>query len=160
MVRKVFKKRKSSGKFDDIIRKYKIPPEFLSTNRRSVSKAVGIGIFVALIPMPMQMLAIIVLAPIFRFNVPIGLLMVWLSNPVTMPFMYYIEYVTGNFILGYDKMQEIELTLEWFQNNLMHIFIPLYAGTFFYGIVLAPLAYFGVNYLWMHSVHKERKSKK
>jgi len=159
MIRKVFKKKSSNKKLDAIIKKYKIPPEFLSTNRRSVSRALAVGIFVAVIPMPMQMLAIIFLLPIFRFNAPIGLATVWLSNPITMPFMYYIEYLTGNFLLGCDGTSDIELSLEWFENNLDDIFIPLYAGTLFYAIILSFLAYYIVNHLWIYSVKKEKSKK-
>jgi hypothetical protein len=160
MVRKVFKNTAKSSKLDAIIEKYKIPKEFLSINRRTVSKAVAVGIFVALIPMPMQMLLIVFLLPIFRFNAPIGLSMVWLSNPLTMPFMYYIEYITGNALLMGSETLDVQMTLEWFQENLGNIFLPLYVGTLFYAVILSISLYFGINYLWMKSVHEERKSKK
>ncbi len=156
MIRKVFKKGSSSKKLDAIIKKYKIPVEFLSTNRKSVSRAVAVGIFVAVIPMPMQMLAILFLLPIFKFNAPIGLSMVWLSNPVTMPFMYYIEYLTGNVLLGYEGTSKIELSLEWFQENIDDIFIPLYTGTLFYAVILSFLGFYAVNHLWIYSVKKEK----
>jgi hypothetical protein len=160
MVRKVFKNTAKSSKLDAIIEKYKIPKEFLSINRKTVSRAVAVGVFVALIPMPMQMLLIVFLLPIFRFNAPIGLSMVWLSNPLTMPFMYYIEYITGNALLMGSETLDVQMTLEWFQENLGNIFLPLYVGTLFYAVILSISLYFGINYLWMKSVHEERKSKK
>jgi uncharacterized protein (DUF2062 family) len=159
MVRRVFKKSTKSSKLDALIQKYKIPKEFLAINRKTVTKAVAIGAFVALIPMPMQMLLIVFLLPIFRFNAPIGLLMCWLSNPVTMPFMYYIEYLTGNWLLMNQDRLNVELTLEWFKANLGNIFIPLYTGTLFYAVIISVSLYFGINYLWARSVRKERDTR-
>jgi len=52
MIRKTLKKTSKHKKFNDLIKKYKIPKEYLSTNRKMVSKAVLIGIFIAFIPMP------------------------------------------------------------------------------------------------------------
>ncbi|MEA2111026.1 MAG: DUF2062 domain-containing protein [Campylobacterota bacterium] len=160
MVRRVFKKTSKSSKLDALIEKYNIPKEFLSINRKTVSRAVAIGVFVALIPMPMQMLLIVFLLPIFRFNAPIGLLMCWLSNPFTMPPIYYIEYLTGNWLLMNENNLDVEMTLEWFESNLGNIFIPLYTGTLFYAVIFSITLYFSINYLWIKSVHKEKHEKR
>ncbi len=156
MIRKTLKKTSKSEKFKAFIKKYKIPPEYLSTNRRMVSKAVLIGLFIAFIPMPMQMLAVVAVMPFTKFNVPIGLAMCWLSNPFTMPPMYYMEYLTGSFFLG-TKVQPVEMTLEWFSANLGNIFIPLYTGTLFYSVIGSITAYYLVNRFWKSSVEKDKK---
>lgn len=156
MLRKTLKKTSKSDKLKSFIKKYKIPPEYLSTSRKMTSKAVFIGIFIAFIPMPMQMLAVLAVMPFFKFNVPIALAMCWLSNPFTMPPMYYIEYLTGSFFLGCE-IAPVEMTLEWFSDNLDDIFIPLYAGAFLYSVLGASLAYWVVNHFWRGSVDKDRK---
>jgi uncharacterized protein (DUF2062 family) len=157
MIRKSLKKVSKHNKLKEFIKKYKIPPEYLSTNRRMVSRAVLLGLFIAFIPMPMQMAAVIAFMPFFRFNVPIGLAMCWLSNPLTMPPMYYMEYLTGTFILGI-KAEPVEMTLEWFSNNIDNIFIPLYTGTLFYSVVGSLTAYWAVNHFWKKSVHEDRNT--
>lgn len=121
-----------------------------------VTRALFIGIFIGLIPMPFQMVAVMGMMFFLKFNVPIALSMVWLSNPLTMPFMYYVEYVTGSYILGIEH-EPVELSLAWFENHFSSIFLPLYVGTLFYASTLAPLVYFCVDWLWIHSVRKERK---
>jgi uncharacterized protein (DUF2062 family) len=156
MVRKSLKSISKSQKIKDFIKKYKIPSEYLSTNRKMVSKAVLIGLFIAFIPMPMQMAAVIAMMPFFKFNVPIGLAMCWLSNPFTMPPMYYMEYLTGSFFLG-TKVQPVEMTLKWFSDNIENIFIPLYTGTLFYSVFGSLAGYWLVNHFWKDSVHKDRK---
>ncbi|OQY38804.1 MAG: flagellar biosynthesis protein FlhF [Spirochaetaceae bacterium 4572_7] len=156
MIRKTLKKTSKSEKFKAFLKKYKVPEHYLSTNRRMVSRAVFLGLFIAFIPMPMQMLAVLAFMPIFRFNVPIALAMCWLSNPFTMPPMYYIEYLTGTYLLGIDVV-DVEMTLEWFSKNIGDIFIPLYTGTLLFSVVGSSLAYWAVNHFWHGSVHRDRK---
>ena len=163
MIRKVFKKKSSkNGKLDNFLDKYNIPREYLSINRKSVSRGVLIGLFWGFIPMPMQMVAVMATTPFLRFNVPIAISMVWLSNPFTMPPMYYMEYLTGNLILGREGLSNIELTMDWFSHNWDAIVVPLYAGTAFYSIVVSSLIYLFINRLWITSVksEKHRREKK
>jgi len=160
MIRKIFKKKQSNNKIKAFIHKYKIPREYLSINRKSISKGVLIGLFWGFIPMPMQMLAVLAVTPFIKFNVPIAISMVWLSNPITMPFMYYMEYQTGNFLLGNESLDNIELTLDWFSDNWNKIIIPLYVGTIPYSIGASSLIYFIINKLWIDSVKKENFHRK
>lgn len=160
MIRKAFKKKSSGSKLDKFIEKYNLPREYLSVNRKSVSRGVLIGLFWGFIPMPMQMLGVMITTPLFRFNVPIAISMVWLSNPFTMPLMYYMEYLTGNIILGKEGLEDIELTMEWFSEHFDDILIPLYAGTAFYSIIVSTMIYFLINWLWIKSVNKEKNEKK
>ena len=74
--------------------------------------------------------------------------------------MYYMEYLTGNFILGYEGIHDIELTLEWFKANIDDIFIPLYVGTAFYSIIVTGVIYLILNRLWVNSVHSEKNEKR
>ena len=155
MIRKNLKKISRSEKLKAFIKKYKVAPEFLSTNRKMVSKAVFIGLFIAFIPMPMQMLAVLSVMPFVRFNVPIALAMCWLSNPLTMPPMYYMEYVTGSFFLGNEPL-DVKLTLEWFSDNIDDVFIGLYVGSTFYSIIGSFGGYWLVNHFWKSSARRDK----
>ena len=156
MIRKTLKSTSKSEKLKAFIKKAKVPREFLAGNRKMISRGVVLGVFIAFIPMPMQMAAVLLFMPLFRFNVPIALAMCWLSNPITMPPMYYIEYQLGSFILGIQP-QPVELTLEWFSNNMDNIFIPLYFGTLIFSVVGSISAYWIVNHFWKSSVQREKK---
>ncbi len=162
MIRKILKNRETNSKLKHFIEKYKIPREYLSINRKSISRGILIGLFWGFIPMPMQMLAVLAVTPFIRFNVPIAISMVWLSNPITMPFMYYMEYKTGIFLLGTEGLNNIELTLDWFSQNWDTIIVPLYVGTVPYSTLVSLIIYYIINILWINSVKKERikKSKK
>lgn len=160
MIRKFFRKKASNkGKLDTFLEKYNLPRAYFNINRKMITRGVFIGLFWGFVPMPMQMLAVIATTPFIRFNVPIAIAMVWLSNPFTMPPMYYMEYLTGNFILGKEGIDNIELTLEWFSNNMGDIFLPLYVGTAFYSIVVSGLIYLLLNWLWIRSVKEEKCEK-
>jgi len=165
MIRKVFKKRNSNNKLDAVIAKYKIPREYLSVNRNAVSKAVLVGLFFGFIPMPMQMLAVILMIPFIKFNVPLGVSLVWITNPVTMPFIFYGELLIGDLLTMSPVNQDIDFmvelfTMDWFTtaflSKLMEIIIPLYAGGLFTAFVLSISGFYLVRWLWFRSVHHEK----
>ena len=156
MIRRTLKKTSKHKRFKEFIKKYKIPKEYLSANRKMISRAVFIGLFIAFIPMPMQMLLVLAFVPFLKFNVPVALAMCWLSNPLTMPAMYYIEYISGAYILG-SEITPVEMTIDWFSKNIDAIFIPLYFGAFIYSVMSSLGGYWLVNYFWKHSVHRDKK---
>ena len=162
MIRRTFKKNrdKPQGKIDRLIEKYNLPREYLSVNRRSISRGIWFGLFWAFIPMPFQMLGVMALTPFIRFNVPIAIAMVWLSNPVTMPPMYYMEYLTGNFLLSWEGISNVELTMHWFKTHWDEIVIPLYVGAAFYSIVVSTLIYMIIDWLWVRSAKHEWRQRK
>jgi hypothetical protein len=156
MIRKTLKKTTKSDKLKAFIKKSKISPEFLSGNRKMITRGVVLGLFIAFIPMPMQMAAVLLFMPLFRFNVPIAIAMVWITNPFTMPPIYVVEYYTGSFFLGW-HIQDVQMSLEWFKNNIDDIFVPLYTGALFYSITSSVSAYFAIGHFWKNSVHKAKK---
>ncbi|MCJ7766008.1 MAG: DUF2062 domain-containing protein [Thiovulaceae bacterium] len=165
MIRRVFKKRKISNKLDAVIAKYHIPREYLSVNRNSVSNAVLVGLFYAFIPMPLQMLAVVLMIPFIKFNVPIGVSLVWITNPITMPFIFYAELIVGDLITMSPISQDLDFivelfTMDWFTTafatKLMEVIVPLYAGALLTAFTLSLLGYYLVRWLWLRSVHHEK----
>jgi len=67
-----------------------------------------------------------------------------------------MEYQTGNLLLGYEGLENIELTLDWFSENWEKIVVPLYTGTVPYSIGVSSLIYFIIHLLWIDSVKKEK----
>ncbi|MDC0932806.1 DUF2062 domain-containing protein [Arcobacteraceae bacterium] len=155
-MRKKIKKLSNSDKIQQFLIKYNIPQVYLSTNRELVSKAFLIGLFVAFIPIPMQMLVVILLMRFFKFNVPVAIALCWVSNPITMPFIFYVEYVVGAFLLNIE-IDTIQMSVEWFNHNFQDIFIPLYFGAFIVSSILSTAIYFFINFLWIYLVRKNKK---
>ena len=159
MIRKLFKKQKPNKRITALIAKYKIPKAYLSVNRKTIANAMMIGMFFAMIPMPMQMLAVVLCVPFIKFNVPLSLTVVWITNPFTMPFIFYGEYLLGNLVLFREGITDITLSIEWFQNNLDVIFVPLFVGALVAGLTLGFASRYLVMHLWKRSVHKEKWEK-
>ena len=156
MIRKTLQKTTKSKKLKEFLNKYNIPQDFLLPNRKMIARGVALGLFIAFIPMPMQMAATLLFMPFFRFNIAIAVAMVWITNPFTMPPIYIVEYYTGSFFLG-TEVTEVKATLDWFTENIDNIFIPMYTGAIFYSISSSLLGYWVVNHFWGKSVKKAKK---
>src|SRR3954469_24611570 len=71
-------------------------PNLWHLNRYSASIAVFIGLFSALIPVPSQMPIAALWAIWWRANLPISVALVWLTNPITSPPIFYATYKFGS----------------------------------------------------------------
>jgi uncharacterized protein len=160
MVR-IFFKKLSSEKFSKVLDRYKINRSFFAINRRQIKKGVLIGVFFALFPIPIQIFAVIMLTFFFRFNIIVALSIVLLTNPITMPFIMAAEYRLGMWILHKEMPSgRIEFTMQWVQQHLASIVLPLYTGAFSAMIFFSILAYFIVEYLWIYSVKKAYRQRR
>ena len=156
MIKKKISKLSKSEKIQQFLIKHNIPQVYLSKSREMVTKSFLIGLFVALLPIPMQMLVIVILMKFYKFNLPVAIVLCWVTNPITMPFIYYIEYVVGAFLLNIE-IETIQMSLEWFNNNFKDIFIPLYFGSFVIATVVSVAVYFSINFLWIYFVKRSKK---
>ena len=132
-------------------------------NRRSVSGAFAAGLFWSMIPIPLQMLAAAACAIIFRVNMPISVALVWLTNPITMPPIFYINYLLGAWLMQSPPLEKgFEVSMEWFTESMHLIWQPLYVGSFVSGIILGVIGYACIRLLWrLHIIarFKEKREK-
>ncbi len=136
-------------------------PSIWHINRRSVSGAVALGMFCAFIPVPFQMLIAAVGAILFRVNILISVPMVWVSNPVTMPPLFYFCYRVGLWVLNTpDKGFEFELSFHWLANELLYIWQPFLLGCFIVGSICSLLGFGAIRLLWRYQVAKHLKHRK
>lgn len=129
-------------------------------SRRSVAKAFFNGLFWAFIPMPFQMLASALVAIPLRANIPLSVALVWITNPLTMPFVFYFNYRLGLWIVGAEKEKNFQLSVEWIWAKLEHIWLPLYVGSISAGLIFGALAYITILFAWRFHVIKRWKSRK
>lgn len=75
-------------------------PSLWHLNKRSAAGAAFWGLWCAFLPMPLQMLPAAAAAILFRVNLPLTVVLVWVSNPLTMIPLIYIAYYVGSHLLG------------------------------------------------------------
>jgi uncharacterized protein (DUF2062 family) len=126
--------------------------ELWHLNRMSVARAVAIGIFWCVIPIPMQSIPSVACAIFCRANVALAFAMVWLSNPITLVPHWWLIYEIGRIVLGRPRMH-IEYSTDWLMENLtwhtfQMIYFPMLLGSVILGIVLAALGYVLSNMMW------------
>lgn len=136
-------------------------PNLWHLNRRSVSLAFAVGLFAAWIPTPGQMAIAAAGAFYFRANLPISVALVWVTNPLTMPPMFYFAYIVGLWSLGKDSPDEgFEFSLDSVMSSLGDIGGPFLFGCLVLGILSSVLGYFGIRLFWKYSVSKQWRSRK
>lgn len=128
-------------------------PGIWHINRRSVSGAIAVGLFCSFIPVPFQMLLAAVGAIFFRVNVLIAVPMVWVSNPVTIPPIFYFCYQVGSSILGATAREfHFELSFQWLANELGLIWQPFLLGCLVVATITSFLGYCFVRLAWRYMV--------
>lgn len=124
-------------------------PSLWQINRRSVAKAAAVGLFCAWMPIPFQMVLAASLAIFFSANIPLSVALVWLSNPLTMPPLFYGAYRLGAWILNLPLVEfNFELSFHWLVEVFETTATPLLLGSFILGITCAAIAYFAMNLTW------------
>lgn len=145
------KNHKSLGMFGKLI----LDPGLWHLNRRSVSGATVVGLFCAFIPVPFQMVLAAAGALMFRVNLPVSVALVWLTNPLTMPPIFYFAYLVGAWILNTPPSDiEFNLSMEWLKSELSVIWEPFLLGCLICGIVSAALGYVATRLIWRYIVVK------
>ena len=124
-------------------------------NRRSASGAFAVGLFCAFIPVPFQMLLAAASAIPFRVNLPLSVGLVWVSNPITMPPMFYLCYLVGNAILAEPPQPfAFELSWEWLGHSISTIGPAFILGCLILGTLSSLIGYVAIRLLWRRSVVK------
>ena len=136
-------------------------PHLFHLNRRSATRAMFIGLFWAFMPMPFQMIPAAACAIWFRANLPLSVVLVWISNPLTIPPLFYFCYQVGSWILGRPPSAvAFELTWDWFTHELEIVWQPLLLGSLVVGLASASAGAAAVRLLWrLHVVRFVRRKK-
>ncbi len=130
-------------------------PDLWHLNRRSVALATAVGLFNAWVPVPFQMVLSAGAAIMIGCNLPISVALVWISNPLTMPVLYYGSYKLGTVLLG-EPVRDVEfaVSFDWLAAELGAIWEPFLLGCFVIGVASALFGYVGVQVLWRITVSK------
>ena len=141
-------------------------PNLWHINRHSLAGAAFIGIFSAVLPIPMQMGVAAILAVRFKCNLPLSIVLVWITNPLTIAPVFYFTFTVGAWILGapqhmpenirlgdlldYEKLSTFfaPQTVGW----LIDFLQALWLGSVLFGLLFGVLAWGMVKLAWRLSV--------
>jgi uncharacterized protein (DUF2062 family) len=142
-------------------------PALWRMTRRSVPRAVALGLFVGvIIPLMHTAIAAILAIPL-RANVAIAALFTLLVNPLTIPPMYYAAYRIGAWELHHDATLVNPATAERFSSELSRLLFwihqasgPIAVGvlTIAFGVALIGYAVSALGWRWwLRSKWRQRR---
>jgi hypothetical protein len=117
----------------------------LEGNPHYLALGMGVGIFISIMPIiPLQTLVAVALAFVVRGSKSAAVLGTWLSNPLTIPVVYFADYKLGCLLLGYEAVLD-NIAFDSF-SQLMELGLDVTLATMLGGVVigavLAVIAYF------------------
>ncbi|MCL1145736.1 DUF2062 domain-containing protein [Shewanella marinintestina] len=143
------REHKNLRMFGDLLLK----PNLWTLNRHSAPGAFAVGLFVAWLPMPFQMVLAAALAILFNVNLPLAVALVWITNPITMPLMFYVAYLLGATLLGHEPQAfNFEANWQWFQASIETIGPPFLLGCVVLAGVFSIVGYLLIRTLWKYSI--------
>lgn len=162
--------RVSNLKFMRLFGEHMTNPLIWYVNRKSIAKAVFIGTFFGLLPIPFHSIFIAVAAIFLEVNLPIGLALAWLSNPFTIIPILYLGFWLGSKIyhvhmINKEMILGILHQIEHWITNLGHGHVDcslakiLLSGLIIEALVFAILFYLITLVLWRWSVIQKWKKR-
>ena len=153
----VIKRQKALKIFGNVLYK----PNLWCLNRRSASRAFAVGLFMAFVPLPGQMIMSAGLAIVCGVNLPLSVTLVWVSNPITMPVLFYFAYKVGALIMHTPPQPfHFELSWDFIMQQMSTLGPPFILGCMICGIISATAGYFGIKVLWRYSVLRSWQQRK
>ncbi len=134
-------------------------PRLWHFGRRSTVRGLAAGMFFAFVPVPWQMVLAAIAAALLRFNMPVAVAMVWITNPVTIPPIFYACYRFGAWLLGMPPLDwAYEPTLDWFLKQAGDLGWPLLVGSLTTGALASAATFVIADVLWRrHIINKFRR---
>ena len=89
----------------------------LDDTPHSIALGAALGMFITFTPtVGIQVLIVLILSMVVRFNRFAAIVLIYLSNPVTIIPIYYADYVIGLFVQGESGLSLEEFVLLWDQS--------------------------------------------
>ncbi|NKC13517.1 MAG: DUF2062 domain-containing protein [Gammaproteobacteria bacterium] len=128
-------------------------PNLWHLNRGSVTWAVFVGLLMAFVPIPFQMVLAAGGAIFVGCNLPVAVAMVWVTNPLTVGPIFYGAYVVGTLLIGEPAKDIVfEISLQWLSTQLTTIWQPFLLGCVACGVTAAALGAALVHIAWRINV--------
>lgn len=136
-------------------------PNLWHINRRSINMAVVIGLFFAWVPTPTQMAFAAIAAIYYRANLLVSVALVWVTNPITMPPLFYFAYRVGLHYLHLPSpVANFEFTLAGIWSSFGGIMHPFLFGCLIMALVSSLAGFIAMDSFWRYQVRKKWQDRK
>ena len=114
----------------------------LRSSPDAIGRGIALGLFIGFTPtFGVQILLAILFAFLLRQNKIATFVGVWITNPLTAPLIYGLEYEIGRILLGYPSLGSNQFTHDFSWSMGMHVVAPLMLGCLVLGIPSAIIGY-------------------
>lgn len=112
----------------------------IKSHADAVARGLALGVFIGLTPtFGLQIFLSLGLAYLLRQNKLATFVGVWVTNPLTAPFIYGLEYEVGRILLDIPAVYSFDFHLSWKMGS--RVFGPMLLGSVVLGIPAAIIAY-------------------
>lgn len=133
-------------------------PMYFALNRRSVTGALAVGLFISLLPIPGHTALAVIAALFLGVNLGVAALAAWLNSPLTLVPVFYAEYRLGAWLLGRPTQPwPDEVSWSWLREQVVLMWQPLFLGALVAATVTTTVVYVVGNALWRWSATNRRR---
>lgn len=128
-------------------------------NRHNIARAVRLGIIIGFVPLPLVQMILAAWGSLrFRTNLPVTVVSVWITNPITLVPLLLWSHFLGALILP-DIQPGLNFTsYDAFWSSAHEFWPPLLLGWLLTGAFLSILGYYVIKWVWVWSVLLKRRS--
>lgn len=142
------RKQLEGGRLHRLLGEKLFAPELWKPSRVTIAGGLALGLFIGFTPTWGAQIVLSGAAAFFlKVNVPMALLGCFVTNPLTAPFIYPLEYRLGVWLVGVPEPGELEGYTGMLRNFARYA-KPLWVGGVFMGGIAAAAAYSIVSLAW------------
>jgi uncharacterized protein (DUF2062 family) len=134
-------------------------PALWTLSRRSVPRALAVGLFAAFILPVGQFLLAALLAMTIRGNVPLAAAATLVTNPLTFGPIYFAAYETGNWVLRFRSTADAGKIASGYAQQVLQVTGPTALGLVIFSVA-ASLGGYAIGALWWRSKLVQRRQRK
>ena len=127
-----------------------------SLSRRSVTAAFGAGVAIAFIPLPTHTVMAVLVAIVWRMNLPVTIAATWVINPLTIVPGYYAAYRLGAWLLHESPRHfSFQLSWRWLERGLGPRWQAFLLGCLVLSVVGGVLARLLLDVVWRYALKQQ-----